>query len=67
MGADNHNTINQWSIVGGTGEFAMAKGIITHELNTDLNKDEKVWEVNIHIIYDADYARILRVIISAFV
>ena len=32
MGANDENEDNEWAIVGGTGEFAMARGIINRRL-----------------------------------
>nr|XP_051206864.1 dirigent protein 6-like [Lolium perenne] len=56
MGRLTENNVGQWSIVGGTGEFLMAQGIINYKMDPASNKDDAIRELNIRIIYEANVA-----------
>ena len=60
MGTSNDNIPNQWSIVGGTGAFAMAKGTIDHQVVEPSQGNEGSKKLSIRIIYNADAAGIAR-------
>lgn len=56
MGILTENSVGQWSIVGGTGEFTMAKGIINYKMDPASNKDDAIRELNMRIIYEGNVA-----------
>jgi hypothetical protein len=39
----------QWSIIGGTGEFVMAQGVIDHKIVKQ--GISRIYELNIHVVY----------------
>ncbi|RLN31167.1 hypothetical protein C2845_PM05G08520 [Panicum miliaceum] len=41
----------QWSIIGGTGEFIMAQGVIDHKIVQDVPGISRIYELNIHGVY----------------
>ena len=48
------NNAGQWSIVGGTGEFKLAQGIINYKTDPASNSEDAIRELNIRILFDAD-------------
>uniref|UniRef100_A0ACD5U8H1 Uncharacterized protein n=1 Tax=Avena sativa TaxID=4498 RepID=A0ACD5U8H1_AVESA len=52
MGRFTEDKVGQWSIVGGTGEFHMARGIINYKMDPASNKDDAIRELNIRIFYE---------------
>ncbi|KAI4969152.1 hypothetical protein ZWY2020_000066 [Hordeum vulgare] len=55
MGTLN-DIINKWSIVGGTGEFTRATGIIEFKKDLASNKEDTIRELSIHILHYPDVA-----------
>ncbi|XP_047064617.1 dirigent protein 22-like [Lolium rigidum] len=60
MGTLTENSVGQWSIVGGTGQFTLAQGIINYKMDPSSNKDDAIRELNIRILYDADDVQVAR-------
>jgi hypothetical protein len=41
----------EWAIVGGTGEFTQAQGVIYHKLSHNIKSGENVDELDVHAFY----------------
>lgn len=43
----------QWSIIGGMGEFTMARGVVDHKIVPGKGVDgvSRIYELNIHVVY----------------
>jgi hypothetical protein len=67
MGTLTENSVGQWSIVGGTGQFTLAQGIINYKMDPSSNKDDAIRELNIRILYDADDAQVVSMTVYSLV
>jgi hypothetical protein len=67
MGTLTENSVGQWSIVGGTGEFTLAQGIINYKMDPASNKDDAIRELNIRIVYDKDALQVVIITVYSLV
>ncbi|CAM0905488.1 unnamed protein product [Alopecurus aequalis] len=58
MGTLTDNSVGQWSIVGGSGQFMLAQGIINYKTDPSSNKDDAIRELNMRVLSDVDSVRV---------
>lgn len=56
-----------WSIIGGSGEFTMARGVVEHQVVQEVSGVWRIYELKIHAFYTPMNSSVVSIVTNVYI